>query len=402
MKKHFIMLLVLCTLFQTFFGIPTMASDGVIEDTFEENINESLASINPDLIKAKSAVLMDATTGTVLYSKNPNEALPPASVTKIMTLLLVAEEMEKGNIKLDDRVLISAEAASMGGSQIFLKEGEEFTVLDLIKSTVIASANDAAYALAELVCGSESAFVDRMNQRAKKLNMVNTLFENVTGLDDDTEKHLTSANDIAIMSRELIKYEAIMQYAQCWQDSIRDGEFILTNTNRLVRYYKGCTGLKTGSTDKAGFCISASAKRDNMHLIAVVMGSETRDDRNNTARAMLDWGFANYKVYNEAESIIETLNVRKSPTKRVVVYSKEITFLTTKDNYSSIEKIYELPKYIEAPMKKEDVIGRVIYMLNGKEIASTDVIIKNDIAPLTPFSLFYMIFGTTLLGKNAE
>ena len=207
----------------------------------------------------KSAVLMEASTGKVLYAHNPAEAMPPASVTKIMTLLLVMECMDTGTLKWEDTVTASAHAASMGGSQIYLKEGEQMSARDLIKSVVIASANDAAVALAEHTYGSEEAFVARMNQRAAELGMVNTHFENTNGLDDTAQNHVTSAEDIAIMSRELIKHTEILEFSSTWMDTIRDGQFGLTNTNRLVRFYRGCNGLKTGSTAKAGFCVSVTA-----------------------------------------------------------------------------------------------------------------------------------------------
>ncbi|MBQ4091597.1 MAG: D-alanyl-D-alanine carboxypeptidase, partial [Clostridia bacterium] len=248
-------------------------------------------------LDCKSAILLDAKTGAVLFEQNADEALPPASVTKIMTLLLVMEAIEAGKIKLDDTVVTSAHAASMGGSQIYLKEGEQMSVEDMLKSVVISSANDAACALAEFVSGSEEAFVRQMNERAAELGMKNTTFENTNGLDDTAQNHLTSARDIAIMSRELIKHEKILEYSSIWMDTVRGGTFGLTNTNRLVRYYRGCTGLKTGSTSKAGFCISATAERDGVSLICVIMGAETRDIRNGLATRLLDYGFANYEVY---------------------------------------------------------------------------------------------------------
>jgi len=263
-------------------------------DASEDVSLESTASLD---LACKSAILMDATTGTVLYEQNADEALPPASVTKIMTLLLVMEAVESGAMKLTDMVSVSANAASMGGSQIYLKEGEQMRAEELLKSVVIASANDAAVALAEYVAGSEEAFVERMNQRAKELNMTQTTFENTNGLDDTVEHHLTSARDIAIMSAELIKHKKILEYSSIWMDTIRDGAFGLTNTNRLVRFYRGATGLKTGSTAKAKFCVSATAERDGMHLICVIMGAETRDSRNAIATQLLDWGFAGYALY---------------------------------------------------------------------------------------------------------
>ena len=248
-------------------------------------------------VNADSAVLMDAATGTVLYAKNADSALPPASVTKIMTLLLFMEEVERGNIRLDEEISVSEYAASMGGSQVYLEPGETMAAEEMLKCVIIASANDGAVALAEKVAGSEEAFVALMNERAAELGMDNTHFENVTGLDDDTEKHLTSAYDIALMSRELISHETILKYSSIWMDTIRDGAFGLTNTNRLIRFYDGATGLKTGSTSKAGFCISATAQRDGMHLIAVIMGAPTRDIRNEAARQLLDYGFSKVSLY---------------------------------------------------------------------------------------------------------
>lgn len=247
-------------------------------------------------VKAKASVLMDAATGTVLMSQNPHEKLYPASVTKIMTLLLVAEAIESGKIQMTDVVTASTNASKKGGSQIWLKEGEQMTVDDLIKATAVASANDACTALGEYLAGSDEAFVKMMNERAKALSMNDTNFENCTGLDDTAENHVTSAYDIAIMSRELLKYEKILTYTTIWMDSLRGGKTELVNTNKLIRFYDGATGLKTGTTSKAGCCVSATAKRDGLHLIAVVLGSANSDDRFGGARAMLNWGFANYAV----------------------------------------------------------------------------------------------------------
>ena len=359
-------------------------------DSSIEN-GEGMIGVNSLEINAKSAILMDAETGTVLYTKNAAEPLPPASVTKIMSLLLVAEAISSGNISPDDKVYVSANAASMGGSQIFIKEGEEFTVEELLKSTVIASANDAAVALAELVAGTESAFVDRMNERAKELGMNSTHFENSTGLDDTVTDHLTSAYDIALMSRELIKHEIVTTYSNVWQDSIRDGEFVLTNTNRLVRYYEGCTGLKTGSTDKAGFCVSATAMRDGMHLIAVVMGAESRDERNEAARAMLDFGFSNYALYNEVESRLECVDVLRGVVDEVYVSSSSFSKLVNKSDKKRIEKEFSIPKTLTAPLRSGDVVGYVIYKLDGEEIGKSAVFVSDDVDEVGIIQLFARI-----------
>ncbi len=248
----------------------------------------------PD-VDAQAAVLMEKETGAILYEKASHDKLEPASVTKIMTLLLVMEAIDGGTLSYEDTVQVSTRAASMGGSQVYLKEGETMSVHDLLKAVAVASGNDAAVALAEHVAGSESAFVERMNQRAAQLGMADTVFQNCTGL--PAPGHLTSAHDIALMSRELIlNHPAIREFTTIWMDSLRDGSFQLSNTNRLVRFYEGCTGLKTGFTASAGYCMSATAERDGMELIAGVMKSATRDTRNETAKSMLDFGFANYTV----------------------------------------------------------------------------------------------------------
>lgn len=398
MKRIISLLICIMIVFNYVTITATASGDESYDDAvdMDSSIAENANSLE---INAKSAVLMDAETGMVLYTKNATEALAPASVTKIMTLLLVAEAIDKDMISLDDKVLVSANAASMGGSQIFIKEGEEFTVEELVKSTVIASANDAAVALAETVAGSEGAFVDRMNQRAKELGMNNSHFENATGLDDTVVNHVTSAYDIALMSRELLKYSIVTDYSKIWQDSIRNGEFILTNTNRLVRYYEGCTGLKTGSTDKAGFCISATAKRDGMHLIAVVMGSETRDERNNAARTMLDFGFSNYALYSEAETELEYVDVVRGVKDKTALYSKPFAKLVNKGDKKRIEKEFLIPDFIEAPLTSGDVVGKVVYKLNGEIIGESDVFVKEDIEQIKLFNIFGRILKTIFTGK---
>ncbi len=394
MKKVISLLLSAVLLFSLFSITATASGDE------SETLPDIIEDIDADSIEvnAKSVVLMDADTGTLLYTKNAAEALPPASVTKIMTLLLVAEALADGSIKLDDKVIVSSNAASMGGSQIFIKEGEEFTVEELLKSTVIASANDAAVALAELICGTEKAFVAKMNARAKELGMKNTKFENSTGLDDTVVEHLTSAYDIALMSRELIKHECVTEYSRVWQDSIRNGEFVLTNTNRLVRYYDGCTGLKTGSTDKAGFCVSATAKRDGMHLIAVVMGAESREDRNNTARALLDWGFANYSLYKEEEALLEKIPVLKGKADEIDAYSGEFSKLLNKSDKNKIEKIYDIPENLTAPISAGQKIGTVKYKIGDETVGESDIFVKESIEKIGVFDLYIRILKGILAG----
>ena len=334
-------------------------------------------------VNAKSAILMEATTGKVLYEKNADEALPPASVTKVMTLLLVMEALEAKKISLDDTVRASANACSMGGSQIFLKENEEMSVEDLIKSVVIASANDAAVVLAEYVAGSEAAFVEMMNKRAGELGMKNTFFENTNGLDDTVENHLTSARDIAIMSRELIKYPKITEYSSIWMDSIRNGEFGLTNTNRLVRFYKGATGLKTGSTAKAGFCISATAERNGMGLICIIMGAESRDIRNAAATALLDYGFANYEIFKDEGKQLDKIPVIKGSKQTVGAEYGTFSTIVKKGEGSKITKEILVEKSINAPIKKGDIIGSVVYKSDGNEIGKTDILAIEDVEKIT-------------------
>ena len=330
------------------------------EDITSEEDNTSTDVFADISVNAKSAVLMEAKTGKVLFSQNEDYYNSPASVTKIMTLLLVCEALDEGKFRLEDEVSISEYASSMGGSQVFLKEGERLTVEELIKCTVIASANDAAVALAELTEGSEEAFVNKMNKKATELGLKKTSFENVTGLDDTTVNHYTSALDIAVMSRELIKYPIITKYSSLWQDSIRDGEFILTNTNRLVRFYQGCNGLKTGSTDKAGYCISVSAQRGNLELIAVIMNSESITERNNAARTLLDFGFANYALYEQSERFLEKVPVYSGTKDTTDAYSKEFVSVVPKSDINKIERIYNIPENISAPCKKGDKIGTLV------------------------------------------
>ncbi len=340
-------------------------------------------------LDCRSAILMEAETGSVLYEQNADAALPPASVTKVMTLLLVMEAIEEGRINYGDRVRASKNACSMGGSQIYLEENEEMSVEDLLKSVIIASANDAAVVLAEYVCGTEDAFVEQMNEKAKELGMKNTFFENTNGLDDTTEKHLTSARDIAIMSRELIRYPKITEYSSIWMDTIRNGEFGLTNTNRLVRFYKGATGLKTGSTSKAGFCISATAERDGMGLICVIMGAPSRDVRNAAAASLLDYGFSNYGIYSAKGESIENIPVLKGTKAYIDAEYAKYDQVLKKSEQSKVERSIVLPQAVEAPIRKGDIIGSVVYKIGNKELGKTDVFASEDVERLN--------FGNALL-----
>ncbi len=348
-------------------------------------------------LNGKSAILMDATTGTVLYENNADERLSPASVTKIMTLLLVFEAIEEDTLKWDDVLVVSENASSMGGSQVFLEPGEKMSVEDLIKSVIIASANDAAVTLAEHVAGSEEAFIEAMNKRAVELGMTNTKFENATGLDDDTVDHKTTARDIAIMSRELLKHEKVTDYTTIWMDTIRNGEFGLTNTNRLVRFYRGITGLKTGYTSGAGYCISASAKRNNTHLIAVIMGAESSDLRNVSATKLLDFGFANYSVYSDKSLTTEPIRVYGGKSDAVATTYDEFKTLINKANTGKIESKIEMNEYVEAPVKKGDVVGKIVYSINGENIGETPVFCAEDVEKITFLEYAFRIFKNFLL-----
>jgi D-alanyl-D-alanine carboxypeptidase (penicillin-binding protein 5/6) len=343
-----------------------------------------------------SAILMDAESGCVLFEQNADDALPPASVTKIMTLLLVMEAIDAGKIALEDTVTASANAASMGGSQIFLKEGERMSVEEMLKSVIIASANDCAVALAEFLCGSEEGFVAAMNARAVALGMKNTHFENTNGLDDTVQNHVTSARDIAIMSRELIKYPKILEYSGKWMDSVRDGAFGLTNTNRLVRFYRGCTGLKTGSTSRAGFCISATAQREGLSLICVIMAAPTRDVRNATAARLLDYGFANYTTFR-AEAGERILPVIGGGVRDAVVRWPSLSITVPKEGVKQVQTVFEIPQALEAPLKAGEVIGAVKYVLDGKEIGCTLITLDEDINKISFGGLFRKILSSFLL-----
>ncbi len=348
-------------------------------------------------LNCKSAILMEARTGTVLYTQNSDEALPPASVTKIMTLLLVMEAIDSGRIQLSDMVTASANAASMGGSQIYLKEGESMSVEDMLKSVVISSANDAAVALAEFVSGDVDAFVRQMNNKAQELGMKSTQFENVTGLDDTSQNHLTSAMDIALMSRALVAHPLILKYSSIWMDTIRGGAFGLTNTNRLVRFYRGATGLKTGSTSKAGFCVSVTAERDGLSLICVIMGAESRDIRNAQATKLLDWGFANYAMYTAEAKALEDVRVLGGVENHCPVVYETFQCVLSKDALSRVQSNIEVRSEVAAPIQKGDAVGRVQYTLDGKVLGEAKIILQKDIAKIGFFGLWQRLLAKMLL-----
>lgn len=340
----------------------------------------------PDNIKAASAILVEASSGKVLFEYNADEKRSPASVTKIMTVLLVCEALDNARITLADKVTCSKNAASKGGSQIWLREGEVMTVDELFKATVIGSANDAATLLGEYVSGSEEAFINLMNERALQLGMKNTHFENATGLDDTTDSHLSTARDIAVMSCELLKHSLVTEYSTVWMDSLRGGKTELVNTNKLVRFYNGTTGLKTGTTSKAGCCIAASAERDGLSLVAVVLGSENSNDRFESAKTLLNRGFSEYAVFSPEidKTLITDVNVLGGEYSNVSVSLPDIEpVLIKKGEADKIEQKVEISTEVQAPVLKKQTLGTVSFWCGGKLLAQYSLKADKEIKELT-------------------
>ena len=347
-------------------------------------------------IKAKSAILMEVNTGEILYEMNADEQLPPASITKIMSLLLVMEAIDRKELSVEDVVTASEHACSMGGSQIWLEPGETMTVDDLLKAAVIASANDATVALGEQIAGSEEGFVSMMNARAAELGMTATNFANATGL--DAEGHISSAHDVAIMSAELIKHDLIKNYSTVWMDTLRDGESELVNTNKLVRFYEGTTGLKTGTTSGAGYCLSATAERNGLELVAVIMSGDTSQDRFNGAKKLLDYGFSGWELaaVSPAEPLPE-LRVMGGEEKYVGLYTEPSSALVKKGQGAKItEKIY-LPEYISAPISADEAVGRIDYFADGEIISSLPIKASQGVEKLGYTGLFWRFISKMLL-----
>lgn len=351
--------------------------------------------IGADLkINAKSAVLMEANTGTVLYEQNPHEKTAPASITKIMSLLLVMEALSSGKINLETKISASEHACSMGGSQIWLEPNETMTVDELLKASAVASANDAIVALGEAVAGSEETFVEKMNEKAKSMGLSDTNFENATGLDSDN--HYTSAFDVAKMSAELISHKLIKNYTTVWMDTLRDGKCELVNTNKLVKFYSGCTGLKTGTTSKAGSCLSATAERDGLSLIAVVMGADSSKDRFNGARKLLDYGFANYKTatVEVTEDLLKPIKIEKgfcaflTPTPEC---KKSVLLEKGKEENITTKIIAE--QKLTAPIKKGQTLGKAEIYLGDEKIAEIKLLSPETVKKLTVISSFVRMLG---------
>ena len=349
-------------------------------------------SAAPAEVAAKSAVLMDAATGTVLYEQNAHEKLAPASVTKVMTMLLIMEALDSGKIKAEDTVTASEAAAAKGGSQIYLKVGETMTVTEMLKSIAVSSANDCACAMAEHLAGSEAAFVDAMNARAKELGMNDTHFVNCTGLDDaeDAANHRTSAHDIALMSRELLKnHPDITKFTTIWMDSIRNGEFGLSNTNKMVRFYNGCTGLKTGFTRGAGYCLSASAEREGLQLIAVVMGCETTQKRFAACKSMLDYGFANYALIQPELPENATVPVKLGITDSVkAVPASDGQMLIDKGQKSAVTTEVVLDEEVTAPVSQGQRLGTMTVKAGEQILAEIPMVAEAGVEKLTFWQMY--------------
>ena len=355
-------------------------------------------------VAGKSALLMDVTTGTVLYESNSHEQLAPASVTKVMTMLLIMEAIDSGKIGWDDMVTASEAAAAKGGSQIYLKVGETMPVSDMLKSIAVSSANDCACAMAEHIAGSESAFVDMMNARAKELGMNDTNFVNCTGLDDgeNAASHRTSAYDIALMSRELLKnHPDIKRFTTIWMDTVRNGTFGLSNTNKLIRFYQGATGLKTGFTSGAGYCLSATAMRDGMELIAVVMGAETSQSRNAACKSLLDYGFANFAVINPELTEAEPVPVKLGKEISVdAVLGADAGLLIDKAQKSSVTMEVTMEQSITAPVSQGQRIGTLTVKSGEQVLTEVPLVAAEGVERLSFGDIFVKMLKRAAMAKT--
>ena len=366
----------------TYLTIPTWAEDSIVETSGE--VGENFLDLS-----CESAILISQDTGEVLYEHNAHEKLRPASVTKVMTILLIMEEIDSGRLSYSDKISCSEKASSMGGSQIWLDTREELTVDEMLKAICVVSANDCTVAMAEHIAGSEEMFVNRMNERAKELGMNDTIFKNCHGIDEDG--HETSSYDIALMSRELLRnHPSITKYTTIWMDSLRDGKSELVNTNKLIRNYQGATGLKTGSTSLALFNLSASATRDDLSLIAVIMRAPSTKERFSCARKLLDYGFSTFKYKKFAEKDVEVMNV---PINKGVVSEVSVKYADTsgkimnKKSEGNIEQEIIINDNVSAPIEAGQVLGRVEFKVDGEAVASVDLVAENDVAKLNIFTM---------------
>lgn len=354
-------------------------------------------STSPEInlnLESESYILIEQNSGQILYEHNSHEQLRPASVTKVMSILLIMEALDNGQISLEDKVPCSEKASKMGGSQIWLDVREELTVNEMLKAICVASANDCTVAMAEFLAGSEEAFVEKMNNRAKELGMNDTCFKNCHGL--DTDGHITSSYDISLMSRDLLKnHPSITKYTTIWMDSLRDGKSVLTNTNKLIRNYKGATGLKTGSTGLALYNLSASATRDNLSLIAVIMRAPSTKVRFSDAQKLLDYGFNQYSYSQLAKkgNILTQLPVSKGVNSSVnAVFVEDAGSLLKKGNSRNIEQVVSLPESINAPIRKGEELGKVDYILEGQTICSVPIVADEDVKQINLSNMMEFVF----------
>lgn len=381
MKTHF------CKITLLFLLIFTLIS----QTAFAELSSQVNANVSAQLVSAPSAILIEQSSGQVLYELNADEKLPIASVTKTMTMLLIMEAIDSGKIKLSDIVTASEYASSMGGSQIFLEPGEQMTVDEMLKAIAVASGNDAAVAMAEHIAGTESAFVEMMNKRAVELGCKNTHFINCNGL-DETSEHFSTARDISIISAELLRHPKIQEYTTIWMDTLRDGAFGLSNTNKLIRFYKGANGIKTGSTSTAKYCLSASAKRDNMQLIAVVLAAPSTTERFSSASRLLDYGFANYSVVNAAQKIgkLSPLNVIGGKTDTILPEAdKSVNFIVKKGNSDKVvaDIVFEDP--LRAPVSVGQVVGEATLSVDGQKLARCKILSTTEVNRMNISTMYW-------------
>ena len=368
-----------------------------LENVIKQTENSSLAK------NAKSAILIEATTGEVLFEKNAHEKLAPASMTKIMSMLIIVESIEKGIINWDDVVTVSENASGMGGSQILLETGEQMTVNDLFKGVAVASGNDAVVALAETIAGTVDEFVNMMNSRAKELGLKNTNFKNPHGLDE--ANHYSSAYDMSVISKELIKHNKVLEYTSIYEDYLRKGtdrEFWLVNTNKLVRFYSGADGLKTGYTGSAGYCLTATAKKNNVRLIAVVMNEESASARNAEISSMLDYGFAKIKTVEIAnkDTIIKKIEIDKAKDKFVELVPIETISIVKQKTEQVGEITYDVKlDKVKAPIKKGDVVGKLIVMEDGKKIKESNLTVNKDVEEASFIELYLKNITDMINGK---
>ncbi|ABN51914.1 MAG TPA: D-alanyl-D-alanine carboxypeptidase [Hungateiclostridium thermocellum] len=385
-------------------AISVLSAPAVGEPVYDvETVADIMANTNVFELQAKSYVLMDAETGQILLENRSHERLPIASITKIMSMLLVMEAIDSGKINMDDIVTASEYAASMGGSQAYIEPGEQYTVRDALKAVATHSSNDVTVSLAELVAGSEQVFVVLMNEKAKELGMNNTNFLDCTGLTD--EGHYSTAYDVALMSRELIvKHPKILEFTSIWMDTFRNGEFQLVNTNKLVHFYEGCDGLKTGFTRAAGHCLSATAKRNDMRLISVVLGEPDSNTRFAETRKLLDYGFANYesKQVNKKGEVVNEIEVKRALIPKIkALYGDDVKLLFARSDKGKVVREVRLKSFLTAPVAKGEKVGEVVYKIGEKEIAKVDLVSDRDVEKASFGKLFInMLSSWFSLGRS--